>query len=143
MLPPLPIGTRRRGCFRKGGLPLIFIPPPPSFFVFFQRSEGIIRDPTVLDPEYLPESLPFREAHIQEIARTISYALSGKISENLFIVGPPGVGKTAVVRYVLKQLASYSPQTFQAYINCWVYRTRYAILSRLANMLSIPVPRRG
>lgn len=111
--------------------------------MFFQRSEGIIRDPTILDPEYLPESLPFREPHIQEIARTISYSLSGKISENLFIVGPPGVGKTAVVRYVLKQLASYSPQTFQAYINCWVYRTRYAILSRLASMLGIPVPRRG
>ncbi len=111
--------------------------------MFFQRPEGIIRDLTVLDPEYLPESLPFREAHIQEIARTISFTLSGKISENIFIVGPPGVGKTAVVRYVLKQLASYSPQTFQAYINCWVYRTRYAILARFASMLGIPIPRRG
>jgi len=111
--------------------------------MYFRRASEIFRDARVLDPEYLPERLPFREAQIQEIASTVSHALSFKVNENLFVVGPPGVGKTAVVRYVLRQLASFSPQTFQAYVNCWVYRTRFAILSRIATLLSIPVPRRG
>ncbi len=109
----------------------------------FFRERGIIRSLEPLDPEYLPERLPFREAEIQEIAGTVSYALAGRASSNLFIVGPPGVGKTAVVRYVLRQLSSHSPTTFQAYVNAWVYRTRYAVLTRLAALLGIPVPRRG
>ncbi|HID09106.1 TPA: hypothetical protein EYP13_02660, partial [Candidatus Micrarchaeota archaeon] len=56
---------------------------------------------------------------------------------------PPGAGKTVAVRYILRELSSYSPLTFQTYINCWVYRTRYSIVSYLARELKVPVPRRG
>jgi len=111
--------------------------------LFEPAEQRILRDARALDPDYVPEVLPFREAQLKEIASTISYALETGTSSNLFIVGPPGTGKTASVRYVLRELSSYSPLTFQTYINCWIYRSRFSIISALAGALRVPLPRRG
>ncbi len=111
--------------------------------LFDAPSADILLRPEVLDTDYIPDVLPHREAQMRDIASTISYALESGRSSNVFIVGPPGTGKTASVRYVLRELSSYSPLTFQTYVNCWVYRTRYSIISFLAKELRVPVPRRG
>ncbi len=104
---------------------------------------SILLRPEVLDTDYIPDILPHREAQMKDIASTISYALESGRASNVFVVGPPGTGKTASIRYILRELSSYSPLTFQTYVNCWVYRTRYSIISFLAKELRIPVPRRG
>ncbi len=111
--------------------------------LFDSPRASILLRPEALDPDFVPEILPHREAFLKDIASTISYSLESGKSSNIFMVGPPGTGKTASVRYVLRELSSYSPLTFQTYINCWVYRTRYSIVSFLARSLKIPVPRRG
>ncbi|MDN5358320.1 MAG: archaeal cell division control protein 6 [Candidatus Diapherotrites archaeon] len=111
--------------------------------LFEEPRATILLRPEVLDTDYIPDVLPHREAQMKEIASAISYALDTGHSSNIFVVGPPGTGKTASVRYILRELSSYSPLTFQTYINCWVYRTRYSIISFLAKELRIPVPRRG
>ena len=103
----------------------------------------ILIRPEVLDSDYVPEILPHRETLMREVASTISYSLDTGKSSNVFIVGPPGAGKTVAVRYILRELSSYSPLTFQTYVNCWVYRTRYSVISSLAQDLKMPVPRRG
>lgn len=111
--------------------------------LFDEPRATILIRPEVLDTDYIPEVLPHREHLMRDIASTISYALDTGKSSNVFLVGPPGTGKTVAVRYILRELSSYSPLTFQTYINCWVYRTRYSIVSFLAKELKIPVPRRG
>ncbi|NPA76273.1 MAG: AAA family ATPase [Candidatus Diapherotrites archaeon] len=111
--------------------------------LFEPVEQRILRDARVLDPDFVPDVLPFRESHLQEIASSISYALETGSSSNIFVVGPPGTGKTASIRYVLRELSSYSPLTFQSYINCWIYRSRFSIISALAGALRVPLPRRG
>lgn len=103
----------------------------------------ILLNPEILDSDYIPDILPHREALMREVASTISYSLDTGRSSNIFLLGPPGVGKTVAVKYILRELSSYSPLTFQIYLNSWVFRTRAAILSQLAEGLRIPSPRRG
>jgi cell division control protein 6 len=59
------------------------------------------------------------------------------------LVGPPGTGKTAVSKFVLKQLTEYSNRPLPLYINCWQYQSRFAVFSLLSTALGEPMPRRG
>ena len=111
--------------------------------LFGQRQSTILVRPEVLDPDYVPDVLPFREPQLRDIATSIAYAVDGGRSTNLFAIGPPGTGKTASLRYVLRELRSYSPLVRQAYVNAWVHRSRFAVLSQIAVQIKSPVPRRG
>ncbi len=111
--------------------------------LFGNRGSAILIRPDVLDPEYVPDVLPFRDSQLREIATSISYAVDGGRSTNIFAIGPPGTGKTASLRYVLRELKSYSPMVRQAYVNAWVHRSRFAVLSQIAVQIRSPVPRRG
>jgi len=104
--------------------------------------DTVFRNEEVLQTEYLPAKLPHREGQIQEIANAIKPAISGKSPYNLFILGSPGVGKTAVVKYVFQQLSEYE-RVIPIYINCWEYNTRHAVLSKILNELGGIAPRRG
>jgi cell division control protein 6 len=105
--------------------------------------QGIFRDERALQPEYLPEVLPHREAQVKEIALALRGAAQGKRPENVVVVGKPGTGKTATVRFVLKQLSEYSGKVSPLYINCWEFSTRHAVLAKVSLMLGEFMPRRG
>lgn len=104
--------------------------------------ETVFRNENVLSPEYLPEQFPHRENQIQELANCIKPALAGRKPYNCFIFGPPGVGKTAVVKFIFKELAEFERVT-TVYVNCWEYNTRHAVLSKFLNELGGIAPRRG
>ena len=103
----------------------------------------ILRDEPSLLPDFLPDELPGREREIKELAYCLSPAAEGRQPEHALLVGPPGTGKTAVSKFVLKQLTEYSSRPLPLYINCWQYQSRFAIFSMLANELGEPMPRRG
>ena len=69
--------------------------------------------------------------------------LSNKKVLNIFIHGPTGSGKTVTMRFVLKELESYSDRVKSLYLNCFEFNTRHSILSQIATLLKIPLPRRG
>jgi len=107
----------------------------------YQESK-IFKDEKVLSTEFLPEVLPHRENQIEVIANNLLPASQGRKPQNTFIHGPPGIGKTASVRYVFRQFEEYSGvKSF--YINCWDYKTVHSILSKLAVDMGIFVTRKG
>ncbi len=103
----------------------------------------IFKDEEVLSTEYLPKLLPHRENEIKEIARNLSPLSKGKSPTNTFIFGSPGIGKTAVTKYVFSELDDYSEQVETVYINCWDYRTPTALLTQIIISLGFFVQRRG
>ena len=71
----------------------------------------------MLDIEYLPKLMPYREEQQKYLARCISRLPA--IGTNVMIHGPPGIGKTACVRWVFRELTESESEVMPVYINCW------------------------
>lgn len=108
----------------------------------FQESK-IFKNEEILSPEYLPEQLPHRENQIKQLANNLLPASKGRKPQNTFIFGPPGTGKTAVVKYVFREFEEFSERVKTVYLNCWDFKTAHAILSEIAISLGILAQRRG
>ncbi|MEM3154205.1 MAG: AAA family ATPase [Candidatus Woesearchaeota archaeon] len=93
--------------------------------------EGLFKNEESLDPEWLPKNLPFREAQHHQIANCIKPLLQGRTGRNCIISGAPGIGKTAAVKLVLKELEDNpdvnAPDIYVLYVNCWQKNTTYKI----------------
>jgi len=88
-------------------------------------------------PTYTPEILPHREKEIDELASVLVPALRGETPSNIFIYGKTGTGKTAVAKFVGKELLEKGKETGVhvnfIYINCEVVDTQYRLLQNIAN----------
>ncbi len=100
-------------------------------------SGNIFINKEVLRQSYVPDILPHRDKQIEELASILAPALKGETPSNVFIYGKTGTGKTAVARYVGKQLLFKGKElhrpTFFIYINCEVVDTHYRVLQNIAN----------
>lgn len=108
---------------------------------YLRAEESLFRNQIALDSEFLPDRLLHREGQIKEIANCIGPILKGNKPKNVFIHGPTGVGKTAVIKYLLlKELPQVSAKTKSIYLNCWNQNTRFNILKSILNKFGIIAP---
>ena len=88
-------------------------------------------------PTYMPEILPHREKEINDLASILVPALRSETPSNVFIYGKTGTGKTAVTKFVGKELLKKGGETNRKvnfiYINCEIVDTQYRLLQNLAN----------
>lgn len=108
-----------------------------DIFKALLTSSNIFKNKEVLRPSYVPDILPHREKNIGELASVLVPALRGETPSNVFIYGKTGTGKTAVTRYVGKQLSLKGTEmdraTYFIYINCEIVDTQYRVLQNIAN----------
>lgn len=101
------------------------------------KSEGLFIDREVMRPTYMPEILPHREKEINDLAAALVPALRGETPSNVFIYGKTGTGKTAVTKFVGKELLRKGKETGKnvnfIYLNCEVVDTQYRLLQNIAN----------
>ncbi|HHO56947.1 MAG TPA: ORC1-type DNA replication protein [Thermoplasmatales archaeon] len=101
------------------------------------EANTIFKNKEVLRPSYVPEVLPHRERQIRELASILAPALRGETPSNVFIYGKTGTGKTAVAKFMGKQLMEKGKQlgveTNFVYINCEIVDTQYRVLQNVAN----------
>ncbi|MBN2330311.1 MAG: AAA family ATPase [Candidatus Aenigmarchaeota archaeon] len=80
--------------------------------------ESLFTSPGILDIDYLPRLMPFREEQQKYLASIIERLPS--LGTNILIHGPPGIGKTACIRWIFRELReSESSETVPILINCW------------------------
>jgi len=88
-------------------------------------------------PTYMPDVLPYREKEIDNLASVLVPALRGETPSNVFIYGKTGTGKTAVTKFVGKELLKKGQETGKKvnfiYINCEIVDTQYRLLQNIAN----------
>jgi cell division control protein 6 len=88
-------------------------------------------------PTYTPDILPHREKEISNLASVLVPALRDETPSNVFIYGKTGTGKTAVTKFVGKELLKKGGETSKKvnfiYINCEVVDTQYRLLQNIAN----------
>jgi cell division control protein 6 len=88
-------------------------------------------------PTFTPEILPHRENEINDLASVLAPALKEETPSNVFIYGKPGTGKTAVTKFVGKELLRKGNEIGKKvnfiYINCEIVDTQYRLLQNIAN----------
>lgn len=101
---------------------------------------SIFTDETTFFHGWVPPKLPHREKEIQTIAQNYrplftDAAQMGGVSANIAVIGSAGVGKSASVRYTVKTLVEKAKNQginiYADYRNCWINRTRSAVLRGL------------
>ncbi len=108
-----------------------------DIFDGIRSSSNIFKNKEVLRPSYVPDTLPHREKQINELASILAPALRGETPSNVFIYGKTGTGKTAVAKFIGKQLVAKGKElqvnTNFVYINCEIVDTQYRVLQNIAN----------
>lgn len=100
-----------------------------------QGGQTIIRNEMALDYEFLPKLLPFRENEQQYLATCIKPLFQNRSGRNVLVFGAPGIGKTAAIRSVIKELEEETDDIHVVYLNCWQHNTTYKILLEICSQV--------
>ncbi|UCF07295.1 MAG: AAA family ATPase, partial [Thermoplasmata archaeon] len=108
-----------------------------SVFQSYLKSETLFqKNRDILRPSYIPENLPHRDHEIDQLASILVTALRGDRPSNVLIFGKTGTGKTAVVKFMGKEIKKSTDELRKIqyiYINCEVVDTNYGILANIGN----------
>ena len=97
--------------------------------------QTLFKNEVALDYDFLPKLLPYRETEQKYVATCIKPLFAQRSGRNLLIYGPPGIGKTAAVRHVIRDLEEETDEIFPIYINCWQYNTSYKVFVEICEQL--------
>lgn len=100
-----------------------------------KEGESLFKDPVALDFDYIPKLLPYREKEQRYVAECIKPLLKQRNGRNLFIYGAPGIGKTAAIKWVLRDLEEETDEVIPIYINCWKQNTTFKILVEICEQI--------
>lgn len=101
----------------------------------------------LLTPDYVPQTLPFREEQLAKLASILSISLKNERPNNVFIYGLTGTGKTAAVKLVFKRLKEKADEikinVNTVYVNTRQKDTEYRVLAEILENLGVKVPFTG
>jgi cell division control protein 6 len=121
----------------------------------FDQQEGLIRDRSLLDPNFVVEEdrIVGRDEQLQEVTKMLRVALGDNRPPNLFLYGPSGTGKSLITKAVCNNISRIcSTRDIQfgtIEVNCQDLDTLgvavYELASQAASEANVPVdvPKHG
>lgn len=106
-----------------------------TFKEMLRSGESLFRDSVILDYDFQPKIMPYREEEQRRFATAIKPLLQGHNGRNVFVYGAPGVGKTTACKHVLRELEEETDEIVPLYINCWKENTTYKIFAKICEDL--------
>jgi len=121
-----------------------------SIFKSFDKN-SIFKDKSILQTNYQPEDILYRDKQVEQIAMILAPVLRGERTSNLFIYGKTGTGKTLSIQCVRDELLKRARKDVGfklkiEYLNCKLKKvsdTEYRILAELIKKLGGKVPSTG
>lgn len=98
--------------------------------------ESLFRNELALDFTFIPKVIPYRESQQQRIATCIRPLISGRNGKNLFLYGPPGIGKTAACLHLMRELEEDTEAVYPVYVNCWQKNTTFQVYTEICHQLN-------
>jgi cell division control protein 6 len=100
-----------------------------------KSGESLFKIEDALDLDFVPKLMPYREQQQQYIAQCIKPLFSGHNGRNLFVFGTPGIGKTAAIKWVFRDLEEQTEEIVPIYVNCWQKNTSYKIAIEICEII--------
>jgi len=100
-----------------------------------RSGESLFRDTVFLSYDFQPKVVTCRENEQMRFAVAVRPLLQDHTGRNLFVYGPPGVGKTTACKHVLRELEEETTDITPIYINCWKENTSFKIFTKLCDDL--------
>ncbi len=126
------------------------IPKIDRIFNSFDEN-NIFRDKSILQTNYQPKDILYRNQQIEQIASILAPVLRGEKTSNLFLYGKTGTGKTLSIQYIKDELLKRVKKDANfklkiKYLNCKLKKisdTEYRILAEIIRKLGGSVPTTG
>jgi archaeal cell division control protein 6 len=99
-----------------------------------KHNESLLKNEFALDYSFIPKNVPFRDEQQRFLASCIKPLLAEHNGRNALVHGPPGVGKTAAVQHLIKELDEsdeFGDKLYLIYVNCWHKNTTYKVVLEL------------
>ncbi len=107
-----------------------------SFFKDSLKSnESVFKNEDALDTEWVPKLLPFREAQQKYIVNCVKPLLQRRNGRNLCVHGSPGIGKTAAIKWIFRDLEENTDEVIPVYVNCWQKNTTYKVFVEICEQV--------
>lgn len=108
-----------------------------NLFNNLKTSSNLIIDAFALDFDYLPKLIQFREQEQKYLADCIKPLFNNSTGKNILVTGRPGIGKSAAVRFVLRELEEkgLNDKVIPIYINCWKHNSEHKVLLEICNII--------
>jgi cell division control protein 6 len=94
-------------------------------------------NPAILEQTFLPRLLPYREEQHKYLAECIKPMFERRGGTNLIITGSSGIGKTACVKYIFRELVENTDNIMPIYVNCWKRDTSPKIINEIARKMDM------
>lgn len=111
--------------------------------------ESIFLDEDALSSQYIPSSLPHREANVRELATLFRNVLLRENAQprRALITGPVGSGKTSVSKAfgksLVKAASRFKRDVRYVHVNCRARKNPFLVLLAIARTLNEHIPARG
>lgn len=102
-----------------------------------QDEASIIWDAVLLEPRATADKPLALRGQADRLQACLRGRLSRQRSERAWLFGPPGSGKTSLVRWTCQQVCPSAGIQLQVEVNCWQHRTLYSVLQAIIDQLKI------
>ena len=106
------------------------------FDEMLKSGESLFMDPVALDYDYLPKLIPYREKEQRQVALCIKPLFGNRNGKNVLVHGAPGIGKTAAIKHIFRELEDKTDDIIPIYINTWQKNTTYKIVVEICDQLN-------
>jgi cell division control protein 6 len=118
-----------------------------STYSAYPRGKSVFKNYKVLDFDYVPKELPNRDTQLSRLFTIFSPIVDSNISQNAFITGSTGTGKTVLSKKFVMDFQDFARKGGKnvqfALVNCRQRNTENAVMLRILTHFQPHFPDRG
>jgi cell division control protein 6 len=113
----------------------------------YSKGKSVFKNYKVLDFDYVPKDLPHRDSQLNRMAIMFAPIIESNVSQNAFITGPTGTGKTVLSKKFASDFQTAARKNKKnvevVFVNCRQRNTENAVMLKVLTHFQPYFPDRG